>query len=625
MNTLSTTTIENNAAASLGAARVMDPAAGAARFAAAKAALASGKTVETNPIAEGEALDPASSAASQGYVAGWAPAKAAPAPAARKAISGGYVALGYDEMDNLVWSNLRNCVVRVKANEVNLATLETIAGLPWVMDQYLEDSEGKGSKLNLSRARSELIAACQAAGKFQDNRVFGAGVWKAKLNGKTELVANSGNDLFTASGAEVTRISTAGVFAESRELGMGPSLAGATEDEVAALSSAVSSWAWRNNTDSLLVLGWLAIAPFAGVLDRRPALNITGPRGSGKTTLLDAIGKLLGSSAIKADGASSTAAGLRQALRHDAVAVVLDEFGDNVSSSLKERERTDSIIAQIRTAYSDSTGEGTVKGTSDGRGATYGVRYSALLSGIVPPPMDAADKTRIAVCSLGTLPRGAKFPELFADDDELVAVGARIRMRMFRAWDAFEATVKLVRQALRSAGRSPRFADTIGTLLAGWYVLMTGEAVDPAGAHQLVGSVSLDSHELALEGASDERECADWLLGYTVQGSAYSVGELIELVADGKKEHARALEQVGLKVQDDQLQVCGSKSVKGLRELFAASKFGNGGWKIVLERVPGAKACRPRFSGVQTPSVAIPLQWLFDTPAVPEQTKLFKS
>lgn len=610
-----------------GAARILDPQAGAARLAAARAAAAAGLVLDNNPAHEIE-LDPASPAAADGYSARWSVPQAASAPkaalvsGARKTVPGGYVALGYDEMDNLVWSNLRNCVVRVKANEVNLATLETIAGLEWVMSQYLEDQDGKGSKLNLSRARSDLIASCQAAGKFTDSRVFGAGVWKAKLGGKTELVANSGNDLFTASGAPVTRISTAGVFAESRELGMGPNLPSATEEEVVALSNAVSSWAWRNSSDSLLVLGWLAIAPFAGVLDRRPALNITGPRGSGKTTLLDAIGKLLGSSALKADGASSTAAGIRQALRHDALAVVLDEFGDNVSSSLKERERTDQIIAQIRTAYSDSTGDGTVKGTSDGRGATYGVRYSALLSGIVPPPMDAADKTRIAVCSLGTLPKSARFPELFADDDELVALGARIRMKMFRCWAAFEATCKTVRAALRQSGHSPRFADTIGTLLAGWYVLMTGAATDAVSAAQLVSSVNLDGHAQALEGASDERECADWLMGYTVQGSAYSVGELIELVADGKKEHARALEQVGVKVLDGHIQVCGSKSVRGLRELFAASKFGNGGWKIVLERVPGAKPCRPRFGGVQTPSVAIPLSWLFDTPAEPEQTSL---
>lgn len=610
-----------------GAARILDPQAGAARLAAARAAAAAGLVLDNNPVAV-EELDPASPAAADGYSARWSMPKAASATkaalvsGARKTVPGGYVALGYDEMDNLVWSNLRNCVVRVKANEVNLATLETIAGLEWVMSQYLEDQDGKGSKLNLSKARSELIASCQAAGKFTDSRVFGAGVWKAKVSGQTELVANSGSDLFTASGAPVTRISTAGVFAESRELGMGPNLPSATEEEVVALSNAVSSWAWRNSSDSLLVLGWLAIAPFAGVLDRRPALNITGPRGSGKTTLLDAIGKLLGSSALKADGASSTAAGIRQALRHDALAVVLDEFGDNVSSSLKERERTDQIIAQIRTAYSDSTGDGTVKGTSDGRGATYGVRYSALLSGIVPPPLDAADKTRIAVCSLGALPKSARFPELFADDDELVALGARVRMKMFRCWAAFEATCKTVRAALRQAGHSPRFADTIGTLLAGWYVLMTGAATDAVSAAQLVSSVNLDGHAQALDGASDERECADWLMGYTVQGSAYSVGELIELVADGKKEHARALEQVGVKVLDGHIQVCGSKSVRGLRELFAASKFGNGGWKIVLERVPGAKPCRPRFGGVQTPSVAIPLSWLFDTPAEPEQTTL---
>lgn len=279
-------------------------------------------------------------------------------------------------------------------------------------------------------------------------------------------------------------------------------------------------------------------------------------------------------------------------------------------------------MAQIRTAYSDGTGEGTVKGTADGKGATYGVRYSALLSGIVPPPLDAADKTRVVVCSLGVLPDGARFPELFADEDRLAEMGAQVRMRMFQLWPQLEASLKVVRAAICAKDQSPRFADTVGTLLAGWYVLMQGIAVDAEAAQQLLDLTNLDDHVAALEGASDERECADWLMGYQVQGAAYNVGELISMVAKGKEEHKRSLETLGLKVADGTLVVCSNKTLKGLRDLFQGSKFAAGGWATVLERVPGAGKSQPRFAGKKMYSVTVPLTWLFDEPADPVQGEL---
>lgn len=540
--------------------------------------------------------------------------------AANKNARIGYVPLGYDGADNVIWSNARRCVARLKAAEINQPTLETWAGLEWLLNNYLDESSAEGKstrKLNVTRARSEMIAACQAAGKFESGQVMGAGVWRVQLNGATAYVCNSGGTAFTADGHEVPRISAAGVFAESRSLGMAAGVPSATDSEVLELARAIESWNWRNPSDTALVIGWLAIAPFAGALDRRPALNITGPRGSGKSTLLDALARLFGSAALKADGASSSAAGIRQFLEHDARPVILDEFGDNIADSLREKERIAAIVAQIRTGYSDETGDGAVKGTSDGKGASYSTRYSALLSGIVPPPMQPADRTRLLLCSLGTLPRGARFPVLFADPEALNELGSRIRMRVFRLLPQLLASIKAMRLALIKGGNSPRFADTVGTALAGWHVLMTGTELTADDAVAVLSRVNLSEHAQALEGASDEREAADWLLGYTSPTTGCSLGEMVASVRDGHKEHLRALELHGLKLSESVLQVCGAKSLKGIREVFNGSKFADGGWTTVLERAPDAKECKPRFAGKSTRSVAIPLWWLFgeDRPA----------
>lgn len=570
-------------------------------------------------------LDPASAAASQGYTPGWKPApvakaapavQAAPAPAARKQVKGGYIPLGYDGPDNVIWSNTRNCVVRIKAAEISLPVMETWAGLDWVMANYLDASgdEKKASKLNIGRLRSELIADCQIAGPFDASKVFGAGIWEIKIGDERVAVCNSKGQVFAIDGRPVQRITDAGIFADCRNFGMAPTTREATDSEVIELAQAFESWNWRNSVDSLLVLGWIAASPFAGVLTRRPGLFITGARGCGKSTLLDAIKRVLGASAVKADGADSTAAGIRQYMRNDARPLILDEFGDNSSDSMRSSDRVKAIMSAIRTAYGDETGDGVIKGTQDGHGASYSTAYMPVMAGIVPPPMQPADRSRMAICTLAPLPVGAIEPDLIADVDALEDLGDRIRMRMFKLWPAAKASIKFVRTALRAAGREARFADTIGTLLACWYVLTTGRALDQSSASVLVSQVDLSRHAAAVEGASDERECADWLLGYTDKETGISVGELISRVVDGKKEYAPRLEAMGLKLDGRELQVCGSKSVEGIRRLFEGSKFADGGWKIVLERVDGAKHCSPRFAGKQTRSTAIPLAWLFEEP-----------
>lgn len=634
MNTISTTTaIENNAAVSLGAARVMDPSAGAERFAAAKAALASGKTVETNPTTvQAEPLDPASAAATQGYVAGWQPAPAAKAaPSVKvapstKPVREGYAALGYEDGHNVIWSNTRNCIVRLSPDELTKRKLETYAGLGWLLDNYLVKDDKGGSKLNMERAGSDIISSCQSAGRFRESSVMGAGVWRVKVNGRVELVCNSGDELFAASGIVVPRISGNSVFCESsQDMGMAPTIDSLTDAEALELSDLFETWNWRNPNDAQRVLGWLAYAPFAGVLEARPHLCLTGKAGSGKSTALVAIKRLLGGAAIKADGSSSSAAGIRQTMKHDALPLMLDEFGDNVSNSKHDQARTRQIQDQLVSGYSDDSDS--LKGTADGRGTSYSVRYVGLTAGIIPPVMSAADRSRVVICQMAPLPKGARRSALLTDADRLVELGSKLRMRMFRNWDKFESSLAVLKAAFRRSTRSysDRFIDTMATNMTAWYVLMTAKALDPVLADALLESANIEEHATDAESMSDERTCADLLVGYTPNGCALSIGEMVEQVDSGSTGYERTLEQHGLKVTNGRLVVCSSAALRGLREIFANGKFADGGWAKVLERVEGAKASKPRFAGKTFRAVDLPIDWVLEREQKPEQTKLFKA
>jgi hypothetical protein len=196
---------------------------------------------------------------------------------------------------------------------------------------------------------------------------------------------------------------------------------------------------------------------------------------------------------------------------------------------------------------------------------------------------------------------------------------------MFLNWAAFEETAGNVREVfICDHGLSDRMFETLGQLIAAWHVLTEGTPANLEQAKDLVAKFDLSTHVERINGHSDERDCADWLMGYRPTSSAHSIGELLRRAKDGHKDCMAVLEDCGIKIYDGYAQVCASNSIKGLREVFEGSNFGNAGWASMLTHIPGAKSTNPRFCGKTMRAIAVPLTWLFDEiPASqPEQGKL---
>lgn len=553
--------------------------------------------------------------------------KAPKAPRVKPAACGsdapfGYVALGYVGTANVIWSCARRDVLHLEPGNLTPPILETALGMGWILQNYLEES-GNGaegsSKINWGALRSDVIADCQAAGRYSANSVMGAGVWQLG----DRIVVNAGSALWSPDGQPVPRISADGVFVESSSLGVMPDTKPATDAEALAICTALEGAPWHNPTDALLLAGWIASAPLAGVLPRRPAIYVTGPRGCGKSTVKTVVSHLLSPAAVVGEGSGTTAAGVRQLLGCDARPVILDEFGDNVADAAATAARVKTFIVQIRSAYSDDS-QGSIQGTQSGRAIAYRVRYSAYISGIIPPSsMDASDRSRIVTCRLTPPAHGSVKPVLFANAPELRRLGAGLRARMVRLVPELLQTIDTVSAVLHLTA-SPRYADTIGTLLASWFVAVHGRAATTAEAGLLVQRCDLSKQLAQIEGASDERECADWLLGYTANGSAQSVASLIQQARKGAKQADAELASLGLAVKGDALRVCQSKSIRGLREVFEKSKFAGGGWAVVLERVDGARVdVKTWINDTTQRCVAVPLAWLFDETSLQSELPVY--
>ena len=98
---------------------------------------------------------------------------------------------------------------------------------------------------------------------------------------------------------------------------------------------------------------------------------------------------------------------------------------------------------------------------------------------------------------------------------------------MIRFVPEFEQNLKLVINHLRVTG-SARYAETLGPFIAGWYTCLHARAGTTEEIGLMVDGLNLKPHLDAIESASDERACADWLLGHSENSSDKSVAELIQ-------------------------------------------------------------------------------------------------
>jgi hypothetical protein len=524
---------------------------------------------------------------------------------------GGYVAVGYDGDRSVVWSVPRQSLHVLGPRDLGDAMLQTICGAAWCAANYTAFNERGTARLDLAQLRGELIDACRNAGTYSSKEIRGAGCWRVAPG----VLAVNSNKLWRTDGQSVERVGVDCVYPVSADLGLAPDVPEATDAEAREVLEFFRMWRWRNPGDATLLFGWLAQAPVVGALERRPHLIVTGAAGGGKTTLLDGVSRLLGGrhAALKGDGAS-TAAGIRQKLKHGALAIIMDELESKTDQGAA---RVRLLIEQMRSAYSDGTGHGVLRGTADGVGTAYSVRYSALLSMIVPPAMEAADRTRFATLNLLPLPRGVRIPALALDEARVLSLGARLRMRIVRHYAELIESIASVRGALISRGYSPRLGDTLGGLLGAAYVLLHGQALcDEFDIITWVKDANIAQHAAAVETASDEDECAAWLLGASVRinDEMRTVAEAAQTALDeiasgeGRKTRTvgRALERVGVKVYADSIAVACS-DLEGLRTVFRSSKFAGGGWSVVLARLPGAREAVVRVGGVNTRVVQIPL------------------
>lgn len=490
----------------------------------------------------------------------------------------------------------------VSAAEWNKKTLTVLFSqtpnfLYWAWPRFAAPSKKGGAPkingLETDEAVACLVKAAGERGLFDPaDKVRGRGSW---LDQQGRLIWHNGEQLFTLERGRLQASRPGdldGYFYPRRPPILAPWPEAIAEEESPAidLMRALGTWTWeRPVLDPLLVLGWIGAAFLGGALPWRPTVFLTGDKGRGKSTLQGIVKQVLGS-ALHAT-ADTTAAGIYQRVKQDSLPVAVDEL---------EGEADDKrAMAVIKLARLAASGGMMYRGGADHEGVEFRARNAFFFSSINPPPLEPADRSRMAILSLGKVDP-ARAAAAVLENPELL--GRQMLRRLLDQWHDFDRCFADWRGTLRKAGFDGRGQDTYGVLLTVANLLLGDAGLErhglPVTEQDQVGAMLAGWTQDERDAQQDNwRGCLDRLMSWTIDnwkgGDRPIVGQVaydLCCTSKGEPDISRAmLAQAGLGIKQlshDRFLIAVPPGGNGVEKIFAGTKWSRGTWMHALKQGP---------------------------------------
>lgn len=541
-------------------------------------------------------------------------------------LDGGFVPLGYDGECNVIWSNTRNCIARISSSSDRLK-LKALFGSTWIDDNYKKyNIKGEIIGIDWELLISDIADSCSNKGVYSEAIVREQGIWRVS-NDSNELVVNS-SSIKRTDGNKQDRISDY-IYSCESDIGdpLSDSIKEATDEEVAMVYESFGKQNYKNKSDLNFLFGWISASYILGALEWRPHIVLTGRRGTGKSTIDNVVGQMLKGYAIHAEG-DSTSAGIRQRIKNGALPVIIDEFG-NEDDDFLSRSKMLQVMRLLRSACSDM-GSGTLRGTADQSGTSFSVKFMAMVSGTTPPPLTAADSTRIITVELKELEENSELPMFFADRRMQEEIGKKMFKRMILSFDEFLFNFEMFRKVIMMSGNSARAADTYGTLLAACATMLKREKISEEKAIAILDSIELAEHNEA-QSHSDEEDCLDHLLSFQIDYEDEDVqNEVVRIVKkrsnilnlvrkaiDGDYIVCKQMQEWGIKAEniDGENAMVWIKTKKNhvlLNKIFNNTRWIKGGWTKQLKRLEGSEYKNKQIDGISEKATGVIVKVISD-------------
>lgn len=470
---------------------------------------------------------------------------------------------------------------------------------------------GGAKGVDWSSARDSLIRRSHAVGIYDPSRVRGRGAW---WDGN-RAVLHLGDKLVV--GDEVRPLSTPSryIYEAAVPFHINHQNPLVVEDarELLNICELIS---WEKPISARYLAGWLAVAPICGALNWRPHIWVTGPTGSGKSWAFNNIvTPLIGSVAQPAQH-STTEAGLRQTLQHDAKPVIFDEAE---AKDPRAQLRIDNVLELARSASTEGS-PAIIKGNPDGNASTWRIRSCFAFFSINYGVKSKADENRISALSVvadGNSERFLKIKRMVAEvlTEEY---NARFLARSIRMIPTIRENARVFAAASAPVLGNQRAGDQIGALLAGAYSLFSDAPIRPVDAEAYIAKQDWSEQRLSHE-ETDESKCLARILQTIIRvptkdGHAdRSIADLIDIARNPADEPRRisseaASEYLGMRgVRADPDVMVISVSHNEIARILKDSEWAIS-WGRTLRRLPGAQTTDGsiRFGAVRSRGIEIP-------------------
>ena len=478
------------------------------------------------------------------------------------------------------------------------------------VEQYITDgAEPVPGKAQIRDVRNAI--AREGAKRFLNaESAVGVGVWPVK--DALVLVNSRSVDVWNGSGS-LESISTPAVYGQRIDFG---AVDWYERDQLARYVELAkdANWAhsqmekatelftrwdnWKNGTAPHLLTGLVCATWIQTAWELRPQVAVIGPTNCGKTILLkDTLAQLFGPLALWCE--KPTEAGIRQAIDNTGKVLMIDEFEEDY-----HRHR---VLELLRTS---SRGGRIIRGTVSQKGASYGLRHIAWMSGIELGLKGEADRNRFIVLELKKLPAGRPSQLRLPAKESLRDLGLSLLAITMQHWQAAVAMAANLKTRPMD-GVDNRIVELYAAPVAIFSLAMGWQDYE---AESFLRACLGERKGRDAEESDEERLLQDIYESVLIlpRGGRVTVSQLLQgqMVEDANREpvdRMKTLASVGITVLYEPDRVFFAKNPV-CKELLRASNFKSLDIDQILLRVDGAKRERPRFAGHRPNGVSIPLQ-----------------
>lgn len=503
-----------------------------------------------------------------------------------------YKALGYiceDESESYYFLNKRtNNIVRFLYTHFVKDRLTQLAP-----EQFFADLLA-GDNFNWSKVREHVYEASINQGLFDLTLQRGRGVW---IDDK-RVVTHLGESLLVdGTHVELSELDSRYVYRKNKQKVISENPLSNKDGN--NLYEILHSLGWAHESQAILLAGWLFLAPICGALYWRPTVWITGEAGSGKSWVMNnIIAPVLNNFCLNTQG-GSTEAGIRQQVKDQALAVIMDEAETENEAA---RKRLQAILELARQASSSSVAT-KFKGTISGKAISFNPVSMFLFSSIKTGMIQVSDISRVVELQLVKRDNHQEFEQLQNRVDNFITddFSERFAARAIKMVPVVNESIKLFTKEIKKHHDNARVADIFGALLGGFWGLTEDTIPSPSEVECYVTLIPLNLMNSPAE-TTDHEEALAYLLESKIRVEINSkmqelnISELVNDAALGKPDANSVLGRVGLRVKGStELQI--SNNHASLKKIFKDTPWSIR-WNETFRNFSGAeKHDKPMYFG----------------------------